>query len=142
MVRWLAVFCIACMFPFSSIDAQKKMSWKEFQEKKFEYIVQYAGLSDKEAARFQPLYTEMRQKIGRLNRIVSRKEHELSKGGHYTEEQYREALDQIYDSRIRADQVEKEYGNKYREFLSNEKIYKIHMAEIEFHRKILKKMIH
>ncbi|MGI6218820.1 MAG: hypothetical protein ACOYJE_03005 [Bacteroidaceae bacterium] len=139
----IALLCFVSMLPALSADAQKKLSREEFQARKHSYIIQYAGLNEKESARFIPLYKEMRRKVARLNRIISRNECELNhKEKQYTEEQYKQALDRVNDSRIEKAKTEKEYDEKFRSFLSNEKIYKIHLAEIEFHRKILKDIMH
>ncbi len=142
VLKSIAVFCFVGMLPLISVDAQKKMSWEEFQATRNDFIIQHAGLNEKESALFLPLYGEMKNKVGRLNRIISHNERELNKDEEkFTEEQYKEALDLINNSRIEKANIEKEYDEKFRDFLTNEKIYKIHMAEIEFHRKVLKKMI-
>lgn len=139
LIVW--IFLSFCLLPWTSAETQR-LTREEFQAKKNAYIVQQASLSEKESAQFFPLYREMRRKIGRINREISRQERELSKVGCYSEERYKEAMDCINNSRIEAAKIEKEYTEKFRGFLSNEKIFKIHMAEIKFHRDILKKMIH
>ena len=106
LIVW--IFLSFCLLPWTSAETQR-LTREEFQAKKNAYIVQQASLSEKESAQFFPLYREMRRKIGRINREISRQERELSKVGCYSEARYKEAMDRINNSRIEAAKIEKEY---------------------------------
>ena len=77
---------------------------------------------------------------------INRQTWENSKKGkapETTDEEYKNIIDQFIDSQEIIVNLEKEYINKYREFLSDKKIYLIYQAEIKFNRnmmKILQKM--
>lgn len=136
MQKWIVISLIAWVSILQAYS-QKRLSREEFIAKKHAYIAQRACLTEKESAQFFPLYSEMRRKINALNWSIAHNEREMGKGKH-TEAEYDQVMNRINDSRIEAAKVEKTYYEKYKKILSSEKIYKIHMAEIEFHRSILK----
>ena len=57
-----------------------------------------------------------------------------------SEAQYGKVLDDIYNTRIAIDELEKSYLAKYRQILTYKKIFQIQKAEIRFHRELLKTM--
>ena len=121
---------------------QRRLSPEEFEARKRAYLTQKASLTDGEAERFFPLYNELSRKLNDLRRRVSQQEQALGRGGRkFTEEEYQQALERIYNARIEMARTEKHYYRKYAEFLSYEKIYRILTAEIEFQRDILKRMV-
>lgn len=132
---------VTCVFACVQMYAQGRLSREEFRAKKQAYISEQAGLTESEAERFFPLYTEMRDKIRKLNNAVSQSEKDLAQGKH-SDNEYYQMMERIYNNRIEADRLEKLYFYKFKQFLSGEKIYKIHKAEIDFHRRILKNMVH
>ena len=139
MNKWFVILMLLVGAALQT-HAQKRLSREEFVAKKQAYITRKACLTEKEAVAFFPLYHEMCDKINHLNRIIAHNEWEMSEGTHRQEE-YGRALARINNSRIEAAKVEKAYYEKFEKFLSKEKIYRIHMAEIEFHRCIIKGMV-
>ena len=55
-----------------------------------------------------------------------------------SEEQYEEIIDNYFDEQERIARLKKEYIKRYREILSNKKIYMLYWAEIKFSRNMLK----
>jgi hypothetical protein len=120
---------------------QKRLSPEEFEAKKREYLTQKASLTSGEAERFFPLYNEMNHKLDDMRKRIGQQEREMGRGGKYSEEDYRQALERIYKANFDIARTEMSYYTRYKTILSNEKIYRIHAAEMEFHRDILKRMV-
>lgn len=136
-MKKLILITILCLGAGLSSYAQK-LSREEFLAKKKAYIMEQAELTESEAAKFFPLYFELRGKMRKLE--SDQNGDALSKGKH-TENEYDQALEKKYCNRIESAKLEKHYYSKFKAFLTSEKIYKIHKAEIDFHRTILKKMV-
>ncbi len=131
---------IVFLFVSAATMAQQRLSREEFLSKKKAYITEQACLTESEAARFFPLYFELRGKVRKMDEAVCQNEEELCKGKP-TEAEYNQVLEKMYNNRIETAKLEKQYYFKFKAFLTNEKIYKIQKAEIDFHRTILKKMV-
>ena len=124
--------------------AQKKdvCNKAEFLAKQQAYIAKKAELTSEESEKFFPLYFEFLDKKKGINRQTWENS-KKGKAPETTDKEYRNIIDQFIDSQEIIVNLEKEYINKYREFLSDKKIYLIYQAEIKFNRnmmKILQKM--
>lgn len=118
---------------------QQRLSPKEFREKQKEFIISKANLTPVEADRFFPIFFELQEK----KRSMNDKIWELirsSKDKNLTEEQYGSMLDEIYNTRIAIDELEKSYLERYRKILNNKQIFLIQNAEMRFHREIIRTM--
>ena len=129
------VACLCCI----SIFAQKKSQTSEieFRAKQQAYMSQKAGLSQEESDRFFPLYFEFQDKKKEINKEAW----EIAKQGKKpgtTEEEYETIIDTFFDNQETIAKLEKEYIKKYKEFLSNKKIYMVYWAERKFSRNMLK----
>ena len=114
------------------------MSPEEFRAKQKAFIIEKAGLTKEEAAKFFPVYFELQDKKKALNDKawgLIRK----GKDDKTTEAQYAEIMEGVYDARIASDQLERTYYEKYKKILSNKKIYMVQKAEMRFHKELLKK---
>ena len=119
---------------------QQRLSPEEFREKKKAYIIEKAGLTKDEAAKFFPIYFELQEKKKEMNDKVWELIKTCDKDANMTDAQYGVVLDDIYNTRIAIDELEKSYLNKYRQILSNKKIFLIQKAETRFHRDLLRSM--
>lgn len=115
------------------------MSPDEFRAKQKEFIIEKAGLSKEEAAKFFPVYFELQNKKKELN-DKAWKLLRQGKDDDTTEAQYNEILEGVYDSRIASDKLEKAYFERFKKILSFKKIYMVQKAEMRFHRELLKGM--
>lgn len=132
----LLIFCLG-----TSIWAQPKnaprLTPEEFKAKQEAFITEKAELSKEEAAKFFPLFFEMQAQKKVLNdhawKLIKK-----GKNAETTESEYEQIIDEVLDSRLKADQLEKEYYRKFKKILSAKKIYKVQHAEMRFHRELLK----
>ncbi len=132
------ILLMACLF-FLPVSAQKKdkCNETEFRAKKQAYMAKRAHLTQEETEKFFPLYFEFQDKKKEINKGAWGNAKEGIKP-ETTEKQYEEIIDKYFDEQERIAQLEKEYIKKYREILSNKKIYMLYWAEIKFSRNMLK----
>lgn len=118
---------------------QERLSQEEFRAKQKTYIIEKAGLTKEEAAKFFPVYFELQDK---KKALTDKTWGLLRKGKNdkITEAQYAEIMEGVFDNRIASDELEKSYYKKFTKILSNKKIFLVHKAEMRFHRELLKGM--
>ena len=129
---------VACLLSISTF-AQKKdqRSEADFRAKQQTYMAQKAGLTEEESQKFFPLYFEFQDKKKEINKQawgIAKK----GKNPGTTDQEYEGTIDYFFDNQEAVIKLEKEYIKKYREILSNKKIYMIYWAEIMFSRNMLK----
>ncbi len=109
----------------------------EFRKKQKTFIIREAQLTPKEAAHFFPLYFELQDKKRLLTEDANAKRNKALRGK-LDEKQYKSAVDQILNAHVDLEQLEREYVEKYRRFLTNKKIFNIMTAEIKFRKQLIK----
>ena len=132
------ILLMACLF-FLPASAQKKdkCNETEFRAKKQAYMAKKANLTQEETEKFFPLYFEFQDKKKEINKRTWGKAKKGIKN-ETSEIQYEEIIDNFFDEQEKIAQLEKEYIEKYREILSNRKIYMLYWAELKFSRNMLK----
>ena len=113
------------------------LSPKEFRAKQQAFIIEKAGLTQEEAAKFFPVYFELQDRKKQLN-DEAWKLLRSGKDEKTTDTQYGEILEGVYDARIASDRLDKTYFEKFKKILSCKKIYLVQRAEMRFHRELLK----
>lgn len=142
MKKLIVLFVIMCSFApvlWAADGCNQHLSPTEFRAKQKAYIMEKAGLTKEEAAKFFPMYFELQDKKKELND----KAWELIRKGKdekTTEAQYDEIMEGVYDARIASDRLEKTYFGKFKKVLSAKKLYLVQKAEMRFHRDLLKGM--
>jgi hypothetical protein len=140
MKRLLILLCIltgGTILSFAYDGYNQHLSPDEFKAKQKAFITEKAGLTEKEANKFFPLYFELQDKKKEIND----KAWELMRKGKddkMTDAQYEEIILQVYDLRIETDNLDKAYYVKFKKTLSPRKIFQVHKAEAKFHREMLK----
>ena len=112
------------------------MSHKEFMEKKKDFLISKANLTQQEADAFFPIYMELNRAKRKLNNEVW----ELTKKAKDTElseAEYGKIALKIYDLRIAVAELDKTYYEKFKKVLSNKKIFMIQQAELRFHKRLI-----
>lgn len=116
---------------------QERLSREQFKARQQAYLMQEAGLTVDESAKFFPVYFELQDKKKEINDAYWKVFRNI-KPNETTEEQYKEILKTIYDTRIRIDKLEQSYCEKFLKIISAEKLCKIFMAETGFHRDLMR----
>lgn len=115
------------------------MSKEEFDAKREQFITRHAGLTDKEAAAFFPIYNECQRKKHELNGQIWKLRKE-TRGKQLSEEEYHSLLEKIANLRIQVEELEKEYLPRYHTILTYKQIFAVQGAEGRFQRELLKNM--
>ena len=112
---------------------------EEFQAKQQAYITEMADLTDQEAEAFFPLFFELQKKKFELERTV-RKGFKKERGEQMTEEECRDFVYKMADTKIEIAKLEREYTDKYLQVLPPCKLRRVQHAEGMFQRDLMKKM--
>lgn len=137
---FLLITVLVSLLSFCCVDvatAQERLSREQFKIKQQTYLMEKAGLTVEESAKFFPIYFELQDKKTEINNSYW-KVFQNIKPGETTEAQYKEILTTIYDTRIRIDKLEQSYSEKFLKIISAEKLCKIFMAETNFHRDLMR----
>ena len=130
-----------CWFTPSIAQAQSKknesISKEAFRKKQKDFIIREAGLTPKEANFFFPLYFELQDKKKLLTDDADAKRKKAMEQDLH-ERQYESAVNQILNAHVSLEKLEREYVEKYRKQLSNKKIFRIMIAEINFRKELIK----
>ena len=113
---------------------------EEFQAKQRAYITEKAELSPEEADAFFPLFFELQKKKFDLER-GARKDFRKQRGEHMTEEECRNFVYKMADTKIEIAKLEREYTDKYLQVLPACKVRRVQHAEGSFQRDLMKKMM-
>lgn len=139
MKKLFFILLISCMG--MSVWAQQKnrpcLTPEEFKAKQEAFITEKADLTKSEAAKFFPIFFKLQSQKKALNdkawKLIKK-----GKNAETTEAEYEQIIEEVLDSKIKADELEKEYYQKFKQILSAKKIYKVQHAEMRFHRELLK----
>ena len=112
---------------------------EEFQAKQRAFITEKAELTPEEADAFFPIFFELQKKKFEIEHSV-RKEMRKPRGERPTEEQCRELVYKMADTKIEISKLEREYIDKYLAVISACKLDKIQRAEGAFQRHLMKEM--
>lgn len=144
MKKLLVLWVVICGFVpvlWAADGCNQRLSPTEFRAKQKAYIMEKAGLTKEEAAKFFPIYFELQDKKKELNEkawgLIRKGKDEKT-----TEAQYNEIMEGVYDTRIASDSLEKTYFGRFKKVLSAKKLYLVQKAEMRFHRELLKGMQH
>ena len=136
-IRYIIIL-LECTLCLSGLAQKRdKSTVIEFRLKKQTYMAQKAGLTEEESQKFFPLYFEFQDKKKEINKqawSIAKK----GKVPETTDQEYEEIIDNFFDNQEAIIELEKEYIKKYREILSDKKIYMVYWAEIKFSRNMMK----
>lgn len=127
---------LLCTLPCTAQE-RKKCNEEEFRAKKQSYIAEQAELTEEEIQNFFPLYFELQNKKRSINQQTWKHAHKCN-NPETSESEYEAVIDNIFNAQQATTELEKEYIQKYRKFISNKKLYMIYRAEIKFNRNMLR----
>jgi hypothetical protein len=135
----LTLFFWGASLSISAIDGcNQSLKPEEFRTKQKAYLTEKAGLTEEEATHFFPLYFELQDKKKKMHDEVWSLMRKGEAKSEISEDEYADILNRIFELRIEGNKVEKDYLNKFRKVLSNQKLYRIQRAEMRFNREILR----
>ena len=117
---------------------QQKFSPERFQAELEQYITKHACLSQKEAAKFFPIYKEMQAK----QRAVFDRQRQLGKVKPADEKGCEQAIRKRDEYDLELKRLQQTYHNKFLGVLSASKLYDVLKAEDRFHRQMLRNAGH
>ncbi len=141
LIVLLIVMCSLAPVLRAADGCNQHLSPTEFRAQQKAYIIEKAGLTKAEAAKFFPLYFELQDKKKEQNDKAWSLLRE-GKDEKTTEARYDAIMEEIIDARIASDRLDKTYYTKFRKILSAKKLYLVQKAEMRFHRDLLKGMRH
>ena len=112
---------------------------EEFQAKQRAYITEKADLTQEEADAFFPMFFELQKKKFDLERDA-RKDFKKNRKEKMTEEECRNFVYKMADTKIEVAKLEREYVEKYLNVLAPCKLRRVLHAENSFQRDLMKKM--
>lgn len=131
LIYFLFISTIFPLFAQNGRGTSAELRQQLYNQKKT-YIADQVGFTQSESDKFWPLYDELQAKLRESRRVIRT----LKRTQNQSKEDYENAL-KIYETeQKRQDNLRNEYDEKFKTFLSPEKIYKYHMAE-ESYTKIL-----
>lgn len=117
---------------------QQKFSPERFQAELEQYITKHAGLTQKEAAKFFPIYKEMQAK----QRAIFDRQRQLDKVKPADDKGCETAIKQRDEYDLELKRIQQTYHNKFLTVLSASKLYDVLKAESGFHRQMLRNAGH
>ena len=116
MKKLIALVVLLCGFMpvlWAADGCDQHLSREEFRNKQKAFIIEQAGLTKEEAAKFFPVYFELQEKKKKLNdeswSLMRR-----GKDDKTTEAQYEEIVAKVCDNRIAADRLDKSYLDRFK----------------------------
>lgn len=111
--------------------------WKELQEFKIKFLAQEIDLKDDQKERFAELYNEMTQKrmdCFKETRSLEKKIKDLKDNA--SDEDYKAVSEAMDKARTQDAEIERQYDEKFSEFLTSKQLYKLKQAEGKFRDKM------
>lgn len=138
----ISLLTIAASYAQENNNARerKPFSPEEFQAKQRTFIAEKAGLTTEEAEAFFPIFFELQKKKFEIEHNA-RKETRKPRGEKMSEEECREYVYKMADTKIEIAKLEREYTDKYLDVISACKLRKVLHAERAFQRHLMKEMI-
>lgn len=125
----ILVLLLAVQLPAQE-KQQPKFSPEQFQAELEQYITKEAGLTQKEAASFFPVYREMQNK----QRAIFGRQRKRGFVKPSDEQGCQQAIRQFDNDELEQKRIQQTYHNKMLRIISGSKLFDVIMAEDRFHR--------
>jgi Spy/CpxP family protein refolding chaperone len=136
---FLSIMMLICA-PFNMV-AQKRNApapWKkEFKEFKIRYLAQEIELRDDQKSLFVPLYTQMMEEKDEIMKVPISMQRRLDKMENASDEDYRKASEAMSNARIKENEIDQRYEEKFKQFLTPKQMYKLKEGERKFRDKLV-----
>lgn len=115
---------------------KKERMFREVQEFKMKYLAQEMELSEVQKKKFFELYEEMTHSKQECYQHAVEMDKNLKKDKHASEEDYQKVTEAFNQANVEAAEIDKQYNEKFSEFLTPKQVYKMKEAENEFRGKL------
>jgi len=133
------IFTIVLLTSFSVFSQESKSD--KVEAMKVAFITNKLELSAKEAQVFWPLYNEYNTKLEKLRKSKKSDFDELkNKGENLTDKELESFMNEIFATKQKELDLQKEYYEKYAKVLSVKKVAMFYQAENQFKRELLRKI--
>jgi hypothetical protein len=133
------IFTIALLTSFSVVSQESKAD--KVEAMKVGFITNKLELTAKEAQTFWPLYNEYNSKLEKLRKTKKSDFDELkNKGENLTDKELESFMNEIFATKQKELDLQKEYYEKYAKALSVKKVALLYQAENQFKRELLRKI--
>ncbi|MDE5948902.1 MAG: hypothetical protein K2G86_09045 [Prevotella sp.] len=131
----MVLLCLFAIVTLKAQDSGQKFSPEKFKAEMECFITKDACLTQKEAAKFFPLYNEMKQK----SRVIFDRMRQLGKNKPADESGCRDVIRQRDKLDLELKKIQQTYHEKFLTVISASKLFDVIKAEEKFHRRMLKK---
>lgn len=114
---------------------KREKMFREVQEFKMKYLAQEMELTELQKKKFFELYEEEMESKKECYKEAVVMDRRLKEDKNASEEDYQQVRNAFSTANENWAQIEKQYDEKYSEFLSQKQIYKMHEAETSFRAK-------
>ncbi|MCH5236011.1 MAG: hypothetical protein J1E16_12020 [Muribaculaceae bacterium] len=131
----LIIVGVGIMSAHDNDPVKREKMFKEVQEFKMKYLAQEMELSELQKKKFFELYEEEMESKKECYKEAVVMDRRLKEDKNASEEAYQQVRNAFNQANENWTQIEKQYDEKYSEFLSQKQIYKMHEAETSFRAK-------
>lgn len=117
---------------------QRKFDKEAFIAKRNAYVVEKAGLTEEEAAKFIPIFQQLNEAKYKAGEACRKKTRELRQKTNISDKEYLELINCRISVRKKEAELDKEYVEKLRKILSPRKIFLCQEAEMHFAREFMR----
>lgn len=115
--------------------AKKEKMFREVQEFKMRYLAQEMDLNEVQKKKFFELYEEMNESKKECYQEALVLNRRLKEDKNATEEDYQQGRNAMNEANAKWAEIEKQYDDKFAEFLSQKQLYQMKEAETNFRTK-------
>ena len=117
----------------------RKEKYEQFCKFRHDFMMEQIGLSEQEAEQFFPLYEELESKKWKLDREARSFARKVARSTTtVSDTEYQKAAEALLEKDEKMAQLDREYYNKFKTFLSSEKLFKYKNAQMRFPRAMMK----
>ena len=131
----LFLSAVGLAFAQDENPVKREKMFRDVQEFKMKYLAQEMDLSEAQKKKFFELYEEMNQSKKECYQEAVVMDRRLKENKEATDEDYQEVRNAFSQANTNWAEIEKQYDDKFSEFLSQKQIYEMKEAENSFRAK-------
>lgn len=128
----LVIACTGYSFAQKEDDSKKEQRMREVQEYRMKYLAQEMELTEVQKKKFFEVYSEMSGAKKQCYKNAMELERKVKHDKDATEQDYQQLTEALNNANTEWADTEKQYNDKFSEFLTQKQIYKMREAEANF----------